>query len=151
MTTAIYPVAVANLLEKISSICEAEKWNGVGHHPDVASAAVKVGLTPFSVFVGNCEDLVVEALCVGRLVRRVRMICCRMSKVESLLGKWWIALNCFFFRGTLFIIKQRIISNHFFFKSWIAFKSRRLMLETRVIFKLLNFYDRKNSTTYSQK
>jgi hypothetical protein len=85
-TGNLYPVAVANLLEKISSICEAEKWNGVGHHPDVASAAVKVGLTPFPVFVGNGEDLVVEALCVGRLVRRVRMICYRMSKVESLLG-----------------------------------------------------------------
>lgn len=78
---------MANLLEKIGSICEAEKWNRIGHHPDVAPATVEVGLTPFSVFVGNGKDLVVEALRVGRLVRRVRMICCIMSKIKFLLGK----------------------------------------------------------------
>lgn len=74
----------SNLLEKISSICVAEKWNRVGHHPDVASATVKVRLTPFSVFVGDSEDLVVESLRVGRLVRRVRVICWNRHNVKSL-------------------------------------------------------------------
>ena len=62
-------------LEKIGAVGVSEEGHRVRHHPDVASATVKVRLTPFSVFVGHSEDFVVESLRVGRLVRRVRMIC----------------------------------------------------------------------------
>lgn len=63
-----------NLLEKVGSISETEKGYSVGHHPDVASAAVKVGFTPFTIFVGNAENLVIVTFRVCRFVGRVCVI-----------------------------------------------------------------------------
>lgn len=75
-----------NLLEKVGPIRKAEKWNRIRHHPDVASAAVEIRFAPFTIFVGDTENFVVESLRVRRLVGRVRMISCN-SVVKSLLVK----------------------------------------------------------------
>ena len=53
-------------LEEVGTVGEAEEGYGVGHHPDVAAAAVKVRFAPLAVLVGHAEDLVFEALRVRR-------------------------------------------------------------------------------------
>lgn len=68
---------VTHLLEKVGSIGKSKEGHCIGHHPDVASAAVEVRLTPFAVLVGDAEDFVVVALRVGRFVGRVRVISCQ--------------------------------------------------------------------------
>lgn len=73
-----------NLLEKVGSVSEAEERYGVGHHPDVASAAVKVRFAPFAIFVGNAQDLVVVTFRVRRFVGRVRVISCNKDDTQTL-------------------------------------------------------------------
>ena len=44
-------------LEKVLAIFKAEKGDSVGHHPNVASAAVVVRLVPLAVLITDSENL----------------------------------------------------------------------------------------------
>ena len=53
----IYKVAVSLEVVRVLGVVESEEGDGVGHHPDVAAAAVEVGLGPEPVLVCDCQHL----------------------------------------------------------------------------------------------
>ena len=61
-------------LEVVLPVLEPEEWHCVGHHPDVPSAAVEVGLDPLAVLVGDGQDDVRLAVGVRRGVVLVRVV-----------------------------------------------------------------------------
>ena len=75
-------------LEKIGAVGVSEEGHRVRHHPDVASAAVKVRLAPFAVLVRHDQHLVIKALRVCRVIvalLRIRVESCHKQKSVSLL------------------------------------------------------------------
>ena len=45
-------------LEKVLAIFKAEKGDSVGHHPNVATTTVIIGLSPRTIFIFHCQDFV---------------------------------------------------------------------------------------------
>ena len=52
-------------------ILESKEGNGVGHHPDVATSAVKVWLAPFPVIISHVQNLILHTIRMCRLIVRV--------------------------------------------------------------------------------
>ena len=43
---------------KVLAIFKAEKGDSVGHHPNVATTTVIIGLSPRTIFIFHCQDFV---------------------------------------------------------------------------------------------
>ncbi len=61
-------------LEEVFAVLKSKEWYSVSHHPDVAPAAVVVGLDPLAVLVAHGEDKVCLPMSVSRRVEGICMI-----------------------------------------------------------------------------
>ena len=119
-------------LEKIGAVGVSEEGHRVRHHPDVASAAVKVRLAPFAVLVRHDQHLVIKALRVCRVIvalLRIRVESCHKQKSVSLLKSiiFMSMLNSLVF--TISILHNDTCVKNFgyitsvFFQFWNLFKA----------------------------
>ena len=65
---------LGGLLEKVVAVLESEEGDGVGHHPNVSTPAVVVGLGPGPIPIPNSQDHVSLTGRVRRGVEGVRVV-----------------------------------------------------------------------------